>query len=65
MIEERVFTAENGYIAVKQNGKWGLLDTQGNSILPTIYDGLTQVNRDGYLWLREDDKTWSLYKITA
>ena len=65
MIEERVFTAENGYIAVKQNGKWGLLDTQGNSILPTIYDGLTQVNKDGYLWLREDDKTWSLYKITA
>jgi acyl-CoA synthetase (AMP-forming)/AMP-acid ligase II len=36
-----IYTATNGYIAVLQDGKWGLIDTEGNVVLnnsiPIIY----------------------------
>lgn len=61
---EYVYTATNGYIAVLQNGKWGLIDTEGNVVVETAYDGISQVNPDGMFWLKENG-SWSLYKLNG
>jgi len=61
---EYVYTATNGYIAVLQDGKWGLIDTEGNVVVETAYDGISQVNPDGMFWLKENG-SWSLYKLNG
>lgn len=57
-----IYTAVNGYIAVLKDGKWGLIDTKGNTVVGATYDGISQVNPDGMFWLKENGM-WSLYQL--
>lgn len=42
--------------AKKQNGKWGLVDKQGNTILDFIYDKTTSSNEHGFAGIYKDEK---------
>lgn len=57
-----IYTAVNGYIAVLKDGKCGLIDTKGNTVVGATYDGISQVNPDGMFWLKENGM-WSLYQL--
>jgi len=57
-----IYTATNGYITVLRDGKWGLIDKQGNVILENAYEGISQVNPDGMFWLKENG-LWNLYQL--
>lgn len=59
---EECYSPLNGYLIVRQGEKWGLLDTDGNIVLSPIFDGLSQVNEDGQLWVREDDQ-WGVMQL--
>lgn len=40
----------------KQNGKWGLVDKQGNTIVDCIYDRTTSSNEHGFAGIKKDGK---------
>jgi hypothetical protein len=51
---ERVNEYSEGLASVQQNGKWGYINTQGEQVLPCVYDyaggfseGLARVEQNG------------------
>jgi len=59
---KHMYSALNNYSIVRQGDLWGLIDNQGNEILEVKYEGVSQVNKDGYIWLKSNNK-WSLCQI--
>ena len=39
---EEIGMFANNHAAAKVNGKWGVIDTSGNFVLPAVYDGVVQ-----------------------
>lgn len=58
-----MYSALNNYIIVRQGDLWGLIDTNGNAVVEVAYEGISQANSDGFIWLQENG-TWSLYKLS-
>jgi hypothetical protein len=59
---EHMYSALNGYLIVRQGDFWGLLDTEGRVVLETKYQGVSQVNKEGKVWAKENG-TWKLLHI--
>jgi len=52
----------NGYIIVLSENGYGLIDTDGNVILDFEYEDMSQVNPNGYLWIK-DGSTWTRVSV--
>ena len=59
---KHMYSALNNYSIVRQGDLWGLIDNQGNEVLEVKYECISQVNQDGYVWLKSNNK-WSLCQI--
>lgn len=53
------FVMEEGYILLKKNGKWGYLNTKGETVVPFEYDYL-DIPSDNYAAVKKDGNNGSL-----
>ena len=53
----------NGYAIVKANGKWGCIDTNGNTIIQPQYQLVSSVSPDGTLFVQYDDGSYALINL--
>lgn len=53
----------NGYAIVKVNGKWGCIDTNGNTVIEPQYQLLSSVSSDGTLFVQYDDGSYALISL--
>lgn len=60
--EGMMYSALNGYVVVRQGDAWGLIDTEGKTVYPTEYEGFSQADRQGRIWVKQDGK-WRLEKL--
>lgn len=51
----------NGYLTVCKNGKWGLIDTNGNEVLSCQFEDISSVC-DGKAWAKQNGK-WGIIKL--
>lgn len=51
-----------GRIEVRQNDLWGLVDTEGNEILPTAYSALCE-EEDGTICAKQDGE-WTVFRLS-
>lgn len=56
------YSANEGMIPVKKDGMCGVIDTQGNEIVPLMFEDITSVH-DGAVWAKENGK-WGLLNLT-
>ncbi len=50
-----IFTA-NPLFAYEENGKWGFCNKEGNVVIATEYDMVTELNTYGFAGIKKDDK---------
>lgn len=55
------YCANEGFIPVKKNGLCGVIDTQGQEVVPLIFEDITSVYQ-GAVWAKQDGK-WGLLKL--
>ncbi len=55
---DQIETPVGGLMAVKNKGKWGVIDRQGNEIIRTLYDQIGQI-RGRYITVEQDGR-WGL-----
>ncbi len=51
----------NGYLTVCKNGKWGLIDTNGNEVVSCQFEDISSVC-DGKAWAKQNGK-WGIIKL--
>ena len=62
--EGMMYSALNGYVVVRKGDKWGLIDFQGNTVFDVKYDGFSQADPKGRIWVMSDGK-WTLVTLDA
>lgn len=50
---------DNSLFANKENGKWGFIDANGNTVVETQFDKVTEFNEYGYAGIKKDGK-WGI-----
>ena len=55
------YSAHEGLIPVMKDGKCGVIDTQGNEVVPCIFDGITSVY-DGAVWAKQNGQ-WGVLNV--
>jgi hypothetical protein len=63
--ENRIYIDVNGYVVIKINGKYGLLNSAGKQIIEPIYNGISNVSPDGYYWIKDNVNGWCLKNINS
>ncbi len=62
-IIETMYYTLNGYTIVRQGDLFGLMDKNGELVLDIKYDDISQVNPDGYVWVK-NGSSWTVKKIS-
>lgn len=57
-----MYSALNGYMILRSDDGWGLMNTKGEIVVKTQYDGISQVDKSGRFWLCEDGK-WGVFTV--
>ena len=53
---EHIFLFNNGYATIKNNGKYGIIDSQGNIKIPIKYDYINHIKTTTVAVVRKDNK---------
>lgn len=59
--DAEMYSHINGYIVVKHNGCYGLINTYGETVLECKYQDMSQVNPSGCVWVKEGDIWKSIF----
>ncbi len=62
-IIETMYYTQSGYTIVRQGDLFGLMDKNGEFVLDIKYDDISQVNPDGYVWVK-NGSNWTVIKIS-
>ncbi len=55
---------EKGLSVIKENGKWGIIDTKGNYLVEPKYKGVSSAGSSDRYWAKEDGK-WTLFELQS
>ncbi|MBE6708041.1 MAG: WG repeat-containing protein [Ruminococcaceae bacterium] len=62
-IVETMYYTLNGYTIVRQGDLFGLIYKNGELVLDVMYEDISNVNPDGYVWVKTNGR-WTVIKIS-